>query len=121
MTALTSAGTLAIDRARASSNRYHAEHVIRSGPLQQTVIALLEGARLAEHESEVPASIYVLTGTLRVTADEPFDLTSGAMHELPIRRRSVVALADTVLLLTAVTGQGDGPGGDDEVHLLPPV
>ncbi|APX34528.1 hypothetical protein BH708_00510 [Brachybacterium sp. P6-10-X1] len=118
MTALTTAGTIAIDRARASSTGYHAEHVIRSGPLQQTVIALLEGTRLAEHEADVPASIYVLTGALRVTADDPFDLTSGDVHELPLRRRSVVALADTVLLLTAVTGVS-GDDLDEHVHELP--
>lgn len=120
MTALTTAGTYAIDRARASGTGHHAHHVIRSGPLQQTVIALLEGHRLAEHEAEVPASVYILHGAVQIIADEPFALTSGDMHELPRRRRSVVAIDDTVMLLTAVdTGADAGSEGEGDGHELP--
>lgn len=119
MVALSDAITLSIDRAREAVDGHHTEHLVRTGPLQQSVIALREGVRLAEHESEVPATLYILRGAIRVVADEPFVLQSGALHELPARRRSVEAVQETVMLLTAVPGP-DSVEGEDSFHVLPP-
>lgn len=121
MVALSDVITLCVDRARSSETGRHAEHVVRRGPLQQTVVALREGSSLAEHESEVPASLYIYSGAMRVDADPPFILESGALHVLPEVRRAAVALQDTVFLLTAVTsasGKGGLEGAFDE-HVLP--
>lgn len=121
MVAMTTVATRAVDRARESPGGVFSERVVRSGALQQSVVALTEGARLAPHRSDVPASLYLLAGAVRVEAEEPFVLQQGDLHEMPTQRRGVTALADTVLLLTAVT-EAPGPGsrgGDDEDHVLP--
>src|SRR5699024_11713921 len=47
-----------------------AELVAHDGPLRQTVIALKEGVRMAEHNSPPAASLQVLTGRVRVRSEE---------------------------------------------------
>lgn len=117
MVALSDIVSRSIDRARDSTERRYEEHVILSGRLQQTVVVLLEGTTLPPHHSEVTASFYVLHGALKVVAEEPFVLQSGVLHEMPPQRREVIALQDTVLLLTAV------PEGAEEREALyvPPI
>lgn len=119
MVALMNVMTLAIDRARESADGHHTHHVVHTGPLRQTIIALREGVQLAEHEADLPATMYILRGAIRVNAEEPFVLQSGDLHEMPTHRRSVEALQDTVLLLTAVPGTGS-PRSGDSVHVLAP-
>jgi quercetin dioxygenase-like cupin family protein len=121
MDSLSDVISLCVDRARSSESGRHAEHVVRSGPLQQTVVALQQGSGLAEHESDVPASLYIYTGAIRVDADPPFVLQSGALHVLPERRRAATAIQDTVMLLTAVTSPSGEGGLEDafDEHILP--
>ena len=106
MVALTPVITRSIDLARSSGAGFHAEPVVRRGALQQTVLALTEGTRLTEHEDVVPASVYLMHGALRVEAPQPFVIQQGELHELPDLRRAVVAVDDTVILLTAATEGG---------------
>ena len=120
MVALTNVITLAIDRAREAVDGHFTHHLIRTGPLQQTVIGLREGVRFREHESEVPATLYILRGAIRVNAAEPFVLQSGTLHEMPPQRRSFEAIQDTVMLLTAVPGP-TSVQGEDIVYVLPPA
>lgn len=121
MVAITSVSTRAIDRARETPGGVASDQVVRSGPLQQSIVALVEGARLAPHQSDVPASLYLLAGAVRIEAEEPFVLQRGDLHQMPSQRRGVTALADTVLLLTAVTkvSDPDSPEGLIEDHTLP--
>lgn len=119
MVALMNVMTLAIDRAREAEDGHHTQHVVHTGPLRQTIIALREGVQLAEHEADLPATLYILRGAIRVNAEEPFVLQSGDLHEMPAHRRSVEAIQDTVMLLTAVPSPGSPPGGDS-VHVLAP-
>lgn len=119
MVALTSICTRSIDRARNAPGGVFSERVVRRGPLQQTVVALTEGARLAPHRSDVPASLYILAGAVRVEAENPFVLQQGELHEMPTQRRGVTALAETVMLLTAVTGTGEPDSESDDDHVLP--
>ncbi|MGO1226971.1 MULTISPECIES: hypothetical protein [unclassified Brachybacterium] len=107
MVALTDAMTKAIDIAREAPNGRHAELLIHDGPLRQTVIALKAGAQLPEHNSPPAASIQVMHGSLRVTAQEPVVLQTGQIEALTHFRHSVEALEDTVFLLTTVTSQHD--------------
>ena len=106
MVALTPIITRSIDAARGSGTSFHSEGVVRRATLQQTILSLTEGTQLTEHESEVPASIYVLHGAIRVEAPEPFVIQQGELHELPELRRKVVAVEDTVLLLSAAVAEG---------------
>ena len=74
------------------------EHIMR-----QTVIALVAGASLTEHENPGEASIYVISGRVELSAgDKSWHARSGDLVEIPPQRHSVRALEDSALLLTAV-------------------
>ena len=69
--------------------------------LRQTVIALLAGAELGEHESPGPASLQVLRGRVRVVAtDRAVELTAGTIAPIPDQRHSLHADEDSVVLLS---------------------
>ncbi|MBD8505122.1 cupin [Hoyosella sp. G463] len=81
--------------------------IANDGPLRQTVIALREGIELAEHNSPPASSLQVLVGRVRVVVDdEPHgEFGEGELWILTHERHSVLALADSVFLLTTVTNQ----------------
>jgi quercetin dioxygenase-like cupin family protein len=69
--------------------------------LRQTLIALLAGAELGEHESPGPASLLVLRGRIRLVAgDETVELAANEFSPLPARRHSLHADEDSVVLLS---------------------
>jgi quercetin dioxygenase-like cupin family protein len=71
--------------------------------LRETVIALLAGHELNEHESPGEATLQVLRGRVRVTSDE--DSWEGGVGEhviIPADRHGVAALEDSAVLLTVV-------------------
>jgi quercetin dioxygenase-like cupin family protein len=71
--------------------------------LRQTVIALRGGEQLAEHESPGEATLQVLTGRVRLVADEEtWDGASGDHIAIPPRRHRLDALEDSAVLLTVV-------------------
>ena len=103
MAALADAITRAVHEARKAPNGRHAEVLVNDGPLRQTVIALQQGITLAEHNSPPAASVYVIRGRLRITGDEPVEVTPGQIEALTHQRHAVESLDDTVFLLTTVT------------------
>ena len=69
--------------------------------LRQTVIALLAGADLGEHESPGPASLQVLRGQVRVVAaDHAVTLAAGTIAPIPDERHSLHSDEDSVVLLS---------------------
>jgi quercetin dioxygenase-like cupin family protein len=69
--------------------------------LRQTLIALLGGAELGEHESPGPASLLVLRGRVRLLAgDETVELGAHQFSPIPDRRHSLHADEDSVVLLS---------------------
>lgn len=69
--------------------------------LRQTVMALLAGVDLGEHESPGPASLQVLRGQVRIVAgngSEP--LREGQIAPVPMARHGVHADEDSVILLS---------------------
>jgi quercetin dioxygenase-like cupin family protein len=96
--------TTHLDKARAAENGRSAEVVLHDGPLRQTVLALVEGVELGEHNSPPAASVLVLHGRLRVTALEGNEeVPAGQLRVLTHERHAVLALEDSVFLLTTVT------------------
>ena len=74
--------------------------------LRQTVIALVGGQELAEHESPGPASLLVLRGAVRLVAEDRTDVLGA--HEIcpiPNRRHSLHADEDSVVLLSVAVPQ----------------
>lgn len=105
------AAALADERGRS------AELILRDGPLRQSVIALRSGIELAEHNSPDAASLQVLVGRVRVTGQpvsgtgqEVIEVAAGRLDLLTHHRHAMLALEDTVLLLTTVTGIGETGG-----------
>lgn len=90
-----------LDEAREQDSRRTARTVV-SGTLQRaTLIALAEGAELAEHDAPPAATLQVLTGRVRLhTAAQEWLLNSGDLAPVPRQRHGLHALTDAVVLLT---------------------
>jgi len=72
------------------------EHVLR-----QTVIALIAGTVLAEHENPGEATVQVISGRVTLESDgNRWEGRQGDLLFVPPHRHSVVAVEDAVILLT---------------------
>lgn len=78
------------------------EHVLR-----QTVIALVAGQALAEHDNPGEATVYVLQGRVRLTAGgDAWEGAPGDLIIVPDRMHSLEALQDAAVLLTVARPAG---------------
>lgn len=69
--------------------------------LRQTVIALLQGQALADHENPGEATLYVLHGRVRLaTHDAQWEAIAGDLLALPPVRHRLDAVTDSAILLT---------------------
>ena len=93
-----------LEAALADEHGRSAELILRDGPMRQTIIALRSGAELAEHNSPAAASVQVLSGRMRVTGQGIAEVPAGRVDVLTHDRHAVLALEDSVFLLTTVTG-----------------
>ena len=83
------------------------EHVLR-----QTVVALVAGERMDEHENPGEATVYVLRGRVQlVAADTTWDGRSGDLLIVPDARHSLLAVDDAVVLLTVAKQLHASPTG----------
>lgn len=86
------------------SHSGRAAHTIHGGhthELRQTVLALLAGHELSEHESPGQASLQVLQGHVHLTAgDDGWDGKTGDYVVIPPQRHSLQAVDDSVVMLT---------------------
>jgi quercetin dioxygenase-like cupin family protein len=72
------------------------EHLLR-----QTVIALTQGSMLAAHENPGESTLHVLLGRVRLTTGATsWESRSGDLLIIPPSRHDVLALEDSVFLLT---------------------
>ncbi|TYC99968.1 cupin domain-containing protein [Arthrobacter echini] len=69
--------------------------------LRQTVIALRGGSALGEHGNPGEATVYVLSGRVRLVADpDEWEGSAGDLLIVPERRHSLEADEDSVVLLS---------------------
>lgn len=69
--------------------------------LRQTVVGMIAGAHLAEHENPGEATVLVLHGRVRLSAaDVSWDAAQGDLLIVPDGRHSLEALEDCAVLLT---------------------
>lgn len=100
LTALA-AEQLALARTATSGRSAHTVHGGRDHVLRQTLLALAAGHGLGEHDSPGEATLQVLLGRVRLTADgESWNGEDGDHVIIPASRHSLDALDDSVILLT---------------------
>jgi quercetin dioxygenase-like cupin family protein len=69
--------------------------------LRQTVIALIAGAELTEHENPGDATVFVLAGRVQLKSGETtWDGRDGDLLVVPDARHSLLAVEDSAVLLT---------------------
>jgi len=93
------------ERARQSHSGRAAHNLLagREHPLSQTVIAIVTGHGLGEHDSPGEATLQLLHGRARFSAESgSVELAAGDFLPIPPERHSVDALEDAVLLLSVV-------------------
>lgn len=103
MTIIEDKAKLLLEQALAADNGRQAKLLAKDGPLRQTVIAMRAGEILAEHNSPPAASVFLLTGRVKISAQEDATIEEGELEVLTHYRHSVEALEDSVFLLTTVT------------------
>ena len=82
-------------------------HGGRTHALRQTVLALVAGRALGEHESPGEATLQVLTGRVRLSAgDDSWEAAMGDYLVIPAARHNLAAIDDCVVLLSVVTSAG---------------
>lgn len=93
-----------LELARAGEHGRSAELLLHDGVLRQSVIAMVGGSELGEHNAPHAASLQVLVGRVAVTGQPATVVEEGCLVELTHERHAVSALEDSVFLLTTVTG-----------------
>ena len=70
-------------------------------PLKQTLLGMVEGTRLEDHEAPGPATIQVLSGEVRLgTSGGSVVLSRGQWAPIPDELHDLTATTDAVVLLT---------------------
>jgi len=99
---------LAIARAHESGRSAVTIHGGREHHLRQTLIALVDGRALGEHESPGEATLQVLRGRVRLHAGEgDWEGASGDYLLIPPSRHDLTALEDAAVLLTVANRLSD--------------
>ncbi|UCM87763.1 cupin domain-containing protein [Streptomyces marincola] len=104
MTDLTQLADRHLSLAREADHGRSAHLFLHDGPLRQSVIALVAGAELEEHNAPPAASLLVLRGRVRLSsAAGDTDLGASEVMAVPQARHGVTAVEDAVVVLTSVT------------------
>lgn len=78
----------------------------RSHALRQTLIVLVAGSELAEHDAPGEATLQVIHGRVQLrTATAAWDVGAGELMRIPAARHALTALEDSGVLLTVVVGR----------------
>lgn len=84
-----------------SGRATEAIHAKPGGVLSQVVLALVEGRSLSEHDNPGEAFLQVLQGRVRLSAgEEQWELDTGDLITIPQHRHGLLALDDSVVVLT---------------------
>ncbi|UJH70120.1 cupin domain-containing protein [Ornithinimicrobium sp. INDO-MA30-4] len=104
-TSLTALAREQLELARAASSGRSSNTVFggRQHQLRQTVIALMAGRKLDDHANPGEATVHVVQGRVRLeTGENAWEGASGHLIEVPNANHSLLAIEDSVILLTVV-------------------
>lgn len=108
-TSLTALARQNLAKAKSASSGRSA-HTVYGGherSLRQTLLALTAGSDLDEHESPGEATLHVLQGRVKLTADgHGWEGSPGDHLDIPRTRHALHAIEDSVVLLTVVKSMG---------------
>ncbi len=101
---LSAAAARLLESARAA-HAGRAGHTLTPGagaPLKQTLLGLVKGQSLADHDSPGAATLQVVTGVVRLTTPnhEGRELRTGDLAAIPPARHGLQALEDAVVLVS---------------------
>lgn len=94
-----------LEAARRSDARRAATTVVggHERVMRQTVVGLVAGASMAEHENPGEATVFVISGRVQLEAGgDTWEARTGDLIEVPPERHGLRALEDSAVLLTAV-------------------
>jgi quercetin dioxygenase-like cupin family protein len=92
-------------KAAAAHNGRSAVAVLKDGRLRHTLVTLLAGSTLNDHEKPESATLQVLRGSIVVNwAGESRAIAHGGLFVLPAAMHNVVASEDSAFLLTSLAG-----------------
>ncbi len=90
-----------LDQARGHDSHRAAQTIHSGSSMRATVIALADGAELAEHESPPAATLQVISGRVRLHwAGAESQLSEGQITDIPPERHALTAMTDAAVLLT---------------------
>ena len=102
-TSLTALARELLERAAGQANGRSSDTLVggHEQVLRQTVIALLAGQSMGEHESPGEATLQVLRGLVRLSAGSTdWEGWDGDLLIIPAERHSLTAVEDAAVLLT---------------------
>ncbi|MGH8889241.1 MAG: cupin domain-containing protein [Acidothermaceae bacterium] len=94
-----------LEKATTSSGGHTADTIYggHEHALRQTVIAMVKGSTLDEHESPGEATLFVLRGRVRLSAgNDSWEPRTGDLLVIPPARHDLLALEDSAVVLTVV-------------------
>jgi quercetin dioxygenase-like cupin family protein len=95
---------VAVARASSAGRSARTIHGGQTHALRQTVLALVAGQALGEHESPGEATLQVLAGRVRLSAgDDSWEAATGDYLIIPPARHDLTAIDDCAVLLSVVT------------------
>ncbi len=101
ITELDTAAKELLTDARGHDSRRTARTVVTGTAMRATLIALCEGASMADHDAPPAATLQVVEGRVRLhTRDREWVLDAGHLVAVPHQRHGLTALTDAVVLLT---------------------
>ncbi|SBS70699.1 conserved hypothetical protein [uncultured Mycobacterium sp.] len=100
---LDALATQQLELAAAHGGRPAADTVVggHERVLRQTVVGMIKGSELAEHNNPGEATVHVLRGRVRLTSEgQSWEGRSGDLLKIPDARHGLQALEDSAILLT---------------------
>lgn len=89
--------------ARRASAQRAGNTLYRGDGLRQTMVALLAGAEMTEHESPIEAFLHVIQGRVTIHGDDrKWTIEAGQLLPIPPEKHSVIAEEDSVFTLTVL-------------------